>query len=162
MVDPRPYKRNYQIIRTIEGIDPTLWRWVKSRAALENRTIGEIFNLLIDQHRQIVEANNTRLEITFEAGEAEGESHSIRGIDPYLWRWLRARGIIEERRLNEMMNELLHRYRATAGDPVPVVSSWYQNCVICDRLYETVRTDSSACSNRCRVALHRRLRKENP
>ena len=40
----------------IKGINTELWRWLKSRAALEGKTIGEFLNELIARYRAEVES----------------------------------------------------------------------------------------------------------
>ena len=158
MADPRPHRKDYRIVRTINGLNPTLWRWVRARATLEHRGTGEILNEIIGRYRQEADFSDTRIEITSPYEIFGTGQHSVRGIDPHLWRWLRSRSILEEYLLSELLNELLYRYMTTAGEAVKVVRTRYQECVICQRLYETEREDSLACSNRCRVALHRRRR----
>lgn len=158
VADPRPHKGNYKSIRTIKGIHPALWRWARARVALENRSTGELINELIEQYKSKVEENNDRLEMTNIYEVVPGNQCSVRGINPELWRWLRSRSILEDYYLSEVINELLYLHMITAEDPVPVIRTRYQECVTCKRLFETEREDSRACSNRCRVALHRRRR----
>ena len=158
MADPRPHRNDYRIIRTLTGLNPTLWRWVRARAALENRAIGEIFNEIIELYKREADSSDSRIEITSPFEIYGNGQHSVRGIDPRLWRWLRSRSILEEYLLSELLNELLYRYMMASGEAIRVVWTTNQECVICGRLYETERDDSLACSNRCRLALHRRRR----
>ncbi len=163
MADQRPHKRSHHIIRTVKGINPTLWRWAKARVALENRSVGELINELIDKCRQDVEGSNVALKLTSPYEADKSRARSIRGIDGQLWRWLRAKSIMEDHYLSEVLNELLYRHMITAEEPQRVIRTVYRECVNCGRWYETEREDSSACSNKCRVALHRRrTREEKP
>ena len=160
MAVPRPHKRSHHLIRTVKGINPTLWRWTRARVALENRSVGELINELIDNCKQEVEGYNVAFKPTSPYEADNGRARSIRGIDGELWRWLRARSILEERYLSELLNELLYQHMITADEPKQVIRTVYRECVSCGRWYETEREDSTSCSNKCRVALHRRRKKK--
>ena len=84
------------------------------------------------------------------------KQRSCRGIDTRLWRWLRARSILEGCYLGSLLNELLYRHMVTAGEPARVIGSFLLTCVICGETFETERRENQACpKSRCRVALHR-------
>ena len=155
----RPHKADTTHLTTIKGVHPELWRWVRARALLENRTIGELVNDVIDRYREDVEQTSTGLEMTSPYEFSMRYQVMVRGVNPERWRWLRARSILESYTLSEMISELLYRYRATAQESPLIVSTRYQECVSCGRLFATNSDRALACSNRCRVALHRQRRK---
>ena len=155
----KPHKADYTHLTTIKGVHPELWKWVRARALLENRTVGELVNYVIDMYREDVEQSNTRLEMISPYEYSTRYQVMARGVDPERWRWLKARSILETYTLSEMISELLGRYRIGAQEPVPVVRTRYQECVICGSLFATKSDRALACSNRCRVALHRQRRK---
>ena len=158
MPGSQAHKGDYHQVRTVKGINPELWKWMRARATLENESMGELLNELIDGYRLAVEEDGPRLEFgsPYEA-DLDGQ-HSVRGIDPGLWRWLRARSILDQQLLSEVLNELAYRYMIAAEDVAPVTRTIYRKCVVCGRLFETESKDALTCSGRCRVALYRRRR----
>lgn len=153
-----PYRAGNGRSRTIYGIHPDLWRLVKARAKLENRTMGEFFNEMIDTYRESVLKSGSTLKMTSPYEAEPYREHSVRGIDETLWRWVRTRSILEGYRPQFLLGELLYR-RVNAGEvPKQVVRIRYRECVICGSLFEAKRSDSLACSNKCRTALHRARR----
>ena len=155
----KPHKADTTQLKTVKGVHPELWKWVSARALLGNRTIGELINDVINRYRQDVEQSTTRLEMTSPYEFSMRYQVMVRGVDPERWRWLRARSILENYTLSEMISELLYRYRATAQESPLIVNTRYQECVSCGRLFATKSDRALACSNRCRVALHRQRRK---
>ena len=150
-----PYRAGNGRSRTIYGIHPDLWKLAKARAKLENRTMGEFFNEVIDTYREFVMKSGSRLKMTSPYEAVPYREHSVRGVDETLWRWVRTRSILEGYRPQILLGELLYR-RVNAGEvPKPVVRTRYRECVICGSLFEAKRSDSLACSNKCRTALHR-------
>ena len=47
-------KSDYREIRSIKGIDRQLWRWLRYRATLERKSVGEKVNELIEDYRRRV------------------------------------------------------------------------------------------------------------
>ena len=155
MAGDRPYRAGDGRSRTIYGIHPDLWRLVKARAKLERRTMGEFFNEVIDAYRESVMESGSRLKMTSPYEAVPYREHSVRGVDETLWRWVRTRSILEGYRPQILLGELLYRRVKTGEIPKPVVRTRYRECVICGSLFEAKRSDSLACSNKCRTALHR-------
>lgn len=48
------HKSDYREIRSIKGIDRELWQWLKYRAALERKSVGQKVNELIEGYRSRV------------------------------------------------------------------------------------------------------------
>ena len=161
MTSRRPHKYSTTEIRTVRGINPVLWRWVRARVTMEHRPTGEYFNELIEDYKASVEKCDVLLELVSPHRPDYRSNRTLRGVDPQLWRWLRARSILEACYLGSMLNELIYRHMVSAGEPRRAVGSFLITCVICGEPYETEYRDAESCSRtRCRVALHRRRRAE--
>jgi len=151
----RPYKVTDPVIRTIRGLNPVLWQWSRDQARLEDKTLGEFFNEVLDVYRRSVGGSDSKLEMISPFEADTGETHSINGIDDGLWRWIKESSVQQGYLLYEFINELVYRHMIATGKPKPAVSSRYRKCVICETLFLAKRRDSLTCSSRCRVALHR-------
>ena len=90
MTSPRPRKRDWHYILTTQGINRELWKWLRAHAVVEDRTVGEIINELIEGYRSNVSMRSAGLEMTSTYELELDNQHSIRGIDRELWQWLRA------------------------------------------------------------------------
>ena len=154
-VTDHPYKATNPVIRTIRGLNPLLWQWLGDQARLEDKTLAEVFNEVLDVYRRSAAGSDARLEMISPLEADTGETHSINGIDDGLWRWTRERSARQECRLYEFVNELVYRHMIATDKPKPAAMPRYRKCVICETLFLAKRRDSLACSGRCRVALHR-------
>jgi len=132
-----------------------LWQWLRDQARLEDKTLAEVFNELLDAYRRSAVGSDAWLEMTSPFEADSGVAHSINGIDDGLWRWTRERSARQECRLYEFVNELVYRHMIATGKPKPAAMHRHRKCVICETLFLAKRRDSLACSGRCRVALHR-------
>lgn len=150
-----PYKANPGGMYRIFGTHPSLWNLAKSRARLENKTLGELVNEMIDTYRESLGESGSGLEMTSPYELVPDIKRSVRMVDGTLWRWIRTHCILEGYELHSVLNELLYRRVSTARAPNPVVRTRYMECVMCGQLFEAKRRDSKACSSRCTVALYR-------
>ena len=118
MSTSKSYKRDYHQILPVKWINRELWKWLRAHVALEDRVTGEVINELIDRYKSDTTGwLGGKLEMT-SCYEPDIKSQlSIRGIDRELWRWLKARGIMEEQSAGEILNELIYRYRSEKGLP---------------------------------------------
>ena len=48
------HKSDYREIRSIKGIDRQLWQWLKYRATLERKSVGQKVNELIEDYQRRV------------------------------------------------------------------------------------------------------------
>ena len=109
------YKRDYHDIITAQGINPELWKWLRAYAAVEDRSVGEIINELIDRHRDHVRRTGTVPQLMSSYELDRENQRSIRGIDRKLWQWLKAQSILENRFLGENLNALIERRKDEVG-----------------------------------------------
>jgi len=128
---------------------------MKDHARLEDKTIAEFFNEVLGGHRRSAVGFDATLEMTSPFEADYRELHTITGVDDGLWRWSRERSARQECRLYEFINELVYRHMVATSEPKPTVKSRCRKCVIRETPFLAKRRDSVACSNRCRVALHR-------
>lgn len=92
---------------TIKGIDPDLRRWLNARAAFEGRRTGILLNEIIERYRDQVgwsEANAARVPNPH-------PSLTVRGLNPDLWEWVKARAAHENKVAGDVINDLLRQYR---------------------------------------------------
>ena len=97
---------------SIKGIDPDLRRWFKARASYEGRRTGILLNEIIERYKDQVgwsEANSVRVPNPH-------PSLTVRGIDPDLWKWVKARAIHENKVAGDVINDLLHQYRKDVSE----------------------------------------------
>ena len=102
-------------ILTIKGVDRELWRWLKSRAALDGKTIGEAINELMERHRTDLELNQ---------GRSFNYTLTISGLDWELWDWLKNRAEAEGKTLGDISNEVVTEYRNRRE--APHKGDWHQ------------------------------------
>ena len=107
----RSNKRDYRQILTTQGINRELWIWLRSHATLEEITVGEIINELIDWYKRDVTLRVTGPDLTSPYELQSDHQLSIRGVDRDLWQWLKAQSILEGRYLGDIVNALIYRYR---------------------------------------------------
>ena len=117
MTSPRPRKREWHEILTTQGINRELWKWLRAHATVENTTVGELINGLIEDYRNDVRMRSGDLEMTSGYSLEPANQHSIRGIDRDMWQWLRAQAILQDKFLCELLNELIYRKMVKAGVP---------------------------------------------
>ena len=110
------YKRDYHDILTTQGVNRELWKWLRGRAAIETRSVGEILNELIYGYRQEVGRTGRAPQLTSSYELESKNQHSIRGIDRDQWRWLKAHCIFEERYLGDIVNALIEQYMGEVGE----------------------------------------------
>ena len=135
----KPHKADYTHLTTIKGVHPELWKWVRARALLENRTVGELVNYVIDMYREDVEQSNTRLEMISPYEYSTRYQVMARGVDPERWRWLKARrhpgNLYVERDDKRAFGPLQNRRPGTrtgGQDSVPGVCHLRQS--VCDKI----------------------------
>ncbi len=107
---PRGRRASGQHPITIKGLDPQLRQWLKARAVLENCTIGQLLNKIIPTYRNEVgwsQANAPR-------PPGPRPSLTVRGLNPELWEWVRARAAHENKYAGDLVNDLLRHHVATA------------------------------------------------
>lgn len=96
---------------TIKGVDPDLRRWLNARAAFEEKPIGHLLNDIIERYKGQVgwsEANAARLP-------NHHPSLTVRGINPELWQWVKARAAHEKKVAGDVINDLIRRYQSDAS-----------------------------------------------
>lgn len=107
---PRELRATGRHPTAIRGLDPQLRQWLKARAVLEDCTIGELLNSIIPRYKDEVgwsQANATR----------EHNPHpalTVRGLNPELWQWVKARAAFENRVSGDVINDMLNHYTSTA------------------------------------------------
>ena len=94
----------------IKGINTELWRWLKSRAALEGKTIGEFLNKLIARYRAEVESTGLRLREPVRPQNPHGEL-SIRGLDLEVLTWIRTHARQNRITMGDIVNDAIEMYR---------------------------------------------------
>ena len=99
---------------SIKGIDPALWRWLKARAALEGKMRGQLINELVERYRKEIGWSEKNLPV-FSPKRNRHPPLAVRGLNPELWEWLKARAKLERRIAGDVINELIERYRAEVG-----------------------------------------------
>ena len=111
---PRGYKASGRYPIAIKGVDPQLRQWLKARAALEDCPVGQLLNYIILRYRDEVgwsQANALRQPNPH-------PSLTVRGLNPQLWEWVKARAAQENKYAGDVINDLLRHHIATtlAGD----------------------------------------------
>ena len=117
-------KRSQENILSVKGIDRELWKWLKARAALEDKTAAEVINGLIERYRREGGWSGT----TLQESARERNPHTkltVRGIDRELWEWLKKRAQLEDTIAGELINRLVEQYKAEAGSDVKLRMSTY-------------------------------------
>ena len=108
---PVSSRRSQESMFSIKGVDRDLWKWLKARAALEDKSTGAFINALIERYRQ--EAGWPRARLAEPAYRRNPHPPlTIRGINRELWEWLREHAKVEDTLMGELINRMIERYRA--------------------------------------------------
>ena len=94
---------------SIRGVDPELWKWLKSRAGLEGKSIGKIINELVLRYKEDTESSGIRQQLTAR-NAIRRSSLTIRGINHELVEWLKSYAQREGVAAGEIINSLIERY----------------------------------------------------
>ena len=103
-------RKGHEGMLSIKGVDRELWKWLKARAALEDKSAGEFINSLIERYRQEAEWPGAGLPESAYKRNPHPQL-TIRGINRELWEWLRGRAKVENIRLGELINRLIEQRR---------------------------------------------------
>ena len=106
-MDPRPSQDR---VLAIKGIHTELWSWLKGRAALERKTLGEILNELIARYRVEVESTGVRLREPVRPRNTHGKM-TIRGLDFELLTWARTQARLNRITAGDIVNDAIELYR---------------------------------------------------
>ena len=97
---------------TIRGIHLGTWSWLKGRAVLEDKTLGELLNTLIARYREEVESTGAGLGAQVRPGNTHGNV-AVRGLDLGLLTWVRARARMNRTTPGDLVNEAIRLYRTS-------------------------------------------------
>ena len=116
----KPYLKSL----TIKGVDPDLRRWFKARAALENSQTGVLLNEIIRRYMDEVGWSQPSPTTT----PNPHPTLTVRGLDPALWQWVKARATHEDKVVGDIINNLIRLYKDDTSlpqinlPPIPPVS----------------------------------------
>lgn len=101
------YNRNNPSL-AIRGADKRLWSWLKARAALEGKLMGELLSGLIEQYQK---------DSSYSFRRDYHKQLTIRGVDKEMWRWVKHRAAAEGKTTGEILNEMIshHKERVLAS-----------------------------------------------
>ena len=117
-------RRGRENLLSVKGVDQQLWRWLKSRAALDGKTAGEVINELLGQYKKETRQSHVRLQLSASKRDALPQL-TVRGINPELWEWLKDRALSEDTTSGEIINVLIERYRREGGSSEALRGSPY-------------------------------------
>lgn len=159
----RPSKPDMDDIVTMSGVDRDLWRWLRAFGALKGQFAGEAVSDMLAWYRSAVDGACSGLPPGVEKSSKGSHGIVVRGVERELWRWLKARALQDRLTLYRMFNGIMQVYkdREEACGRTRTPRKRFTNiCFTCSKPFQTDREDALVCSNRCRVARHRQLKKE--